>query len=154
PDGSGFTLPMPESDPGRFEASFGASLSGLYTMRVRATGTTIYGSAFQREQMLSASVYPGGDRVADGGEPAGVRFWCELADCLESSGMLGGRVREILKDLGVDIDRFIRCLREHCRQFAPLDEGLSQAGGGTLSSLNQDRIRHIVEMIARELGSA
>jgi hypothetical protein len=62
--------------------------------------------------------------VADGGESAGVRFWCELADCLESSGLLGGRVREILTEFGLDVERFVRCVRERCRQFTPPDEAV------------------------------
>ena len=40
PDGSAFTLQLAEGEPGRFESSFIASVSGLYTMRVRVLGAT------------------------------------------------------------------------------------------------------------------
>jgi hypothetical protein len=110
----------------------------------------LYGSAFQREQTLSAAVYPGGDRVADGD---GTRVWCELLDCLESSGALGGRAREVLKELGVDIDRFLGCLRERCRQLGP-SEGVKQASGETFGSLDPDRMRRLVDILAREFGTA
>jgi hypothetical protein len=153
PDGSGLTVPMPETDPGRFEASFGTSLSGLYTMRVRASGSTFYGAPFQREQTLSAAVYPGGDRVADGGDQSGVRFWCELVDCLESSGVLGGRLREILKEVGVDFDRFLECVRERCRQVSPPGEAITETAGARLGSLSPDRLRRVIEVVARELGT-
>lgn len=60
PDGTTFTLGLPQTDPGRFEGAFVCSTSGLYTARVRARGTTFYGSDFEREQMLTAAAYPGG----------------------------------------------------------------------------------------------
>ena len=50
PDGSQFTLTLPETDPGRFERGFVASLTGLYSMRVRAIGSTFRGTPFEREQ--------------------------------------------------------------------------------------------------------
>ena len=69
PDGFALTLAMPQVEAGRFEASFLCGISGLYTCRVRAQGTTLYGSAFQREQALTAAVYPGGGNQDGTGGP-------------------------------------------------------------------------------------
>jgi hypothetical protein len=71
PDGSGFSLGLPQTDAGRFEAAFVCSSSGLYAVRVRAHGTTFYGSDFEREQTLSAAVYPGGGNADGTGGPKG-----------------------------------------------------------------------------------
>ncbi len=151
PDGSIFALQMPEGDAGRFEGSFQASLCGLYIMRVRAVGTTIYGSAFQREQTLSAAVYPGGDRVADAGDVGGIRLWCQLVDCLKSTGVLRGRLAEMLKELGVDFDVFLECVQARCRELGPLGETVADNGSGTCRVLETNRIQRIAEIVAREL---
>src|SRR5262249_18161176 len=99
PDGSNTSLGLPRTDPGQFGATFPCNTSGLYTARVRARGTTLYGSTFDREQTLTASVYPGGgnadgtggprdDGTADGHpgseRPSGLSdpFWCQLVHCL------------------------------------------------------------------------
>src|SRR5262249_38072237 len=80
PDGSEASTVLVESGPGRFEGSFGTTLPGVYTIRLRAAGNTFRGHPFTREQALTAAVWVGGDR-GDGGSTT-ARWLCQLAACL------------------------------------------------------------------------
>lgn len=78
PDNSVFSLTLNEAEAGRYESSFPTTVSGVYTIRARAMGETFVGTAFQREQTLTATVYPGGnkpphgrDETGDGGQHGG-----------------------------------------------------------------------------------
>ncbi|MFK7786445.1 MAG: tyrosinase family protein [Crocinitomicaceae bacterium] len=57
PDASQFTLSLNEIEPGIFENTFVANLSGTYQCRFLASGATIRGSQFTREQTLNASAF-------------------------------------------------------------------------------------------------
>jgi len=158
PDASTFALVLPEVDPGRFEAAFVCSQSGLYTARVRAQGTTFYGSTFQREQTLSAAVYPGGgnpdgtggptdDGTSDhhpgqaggsGGQSGGHQFWCEILTCLLSGKVISSSLLAELKQRGLDLAALLRCLKKHCQ---PATKSASA------SDLNR-----LARLIAKELG--
>jgi hypothetical protein len=122
PDGSMFTLNMTEEEPGRFDGSFGAPQSGLYTMRIRATGTSFYGQAFTREQTLSAVIVlgragdPNGhpDGGATGVDP-GSRFWCEWLTCALRSGLVSDKLIERWRANGFDLSVLLKCLERACR---------------------------------------
>jgi hypothetical protein len=111
PDGSTFTLALDETDPGRFTGSFTATVAGLYTIRARARGADFRGTAFQREQTLSAAVYPGGDNPPK----TGGLDWCGLLQCLLKGGVIDAKARERLRALGINIDAVVACLEEHCK---------------------------------------
>ena len=61
PDGSDTSIPLNEVEPGRFEGKLVTTLSGLYSLRIRAEGLTSRGGSFSREQTHTAAVYTGGD---------------------------------------------------------------------------------------------
>ncbi|MFQ5981421.1 MAG: VWA domain-containing protein [Candidatus Heimdallarchaeota archaeon] len=61
PDFTMSTLNLPEVEPGVFETSIPASIPGVYRFRIHATGTTLQGNPFTREQTLTGAVYRGGD---------------------------------------------------------------------------------------------
>jgi hypothetical protein len=111
PDGSSFTLALTESDPGRFTGNFTATIAGLYTIRARARGADFQGTAFEREQTLSAAVYPGGDSPPKTGGPD----WCGLLQCLVKGGVIDAKALERLRALGINIDALLECLKEHCK---------------------------------------
>jgi IgA Peptidase M64 len=111
PDATAFTLALDEAEPGRFTGGFTATVSGLYTIRARARGADFYGHAFEREQTLSAAVYPGGDRPPKTGGPD----WCGLLQCLLRSGFIDGKTRERLRALSINVDALIACLEEQCK---------------------------------------
>ncbi len=110
PDGTTSTIAMAETEPGVFEAAVPASLHGVYQFKIEATGATMRGLGFTREQLLTGGIVEGGGgRVL----PPDGRFdrFCELLDCLldERTGAWG-----FLKERGLDPERLVRCLREIC----------------------------------------
>ena len=145
PDNSTFTLRLLETEPGHFETSFVAALAGLYTMRVRAVGATLRGTAFAREQTLTAAVYPGGDRISP--PDGGTQFWCELLECLLSDRVIGAKLREQLLELGLDLDAFARCLAKHCEGANPPKDPCT----ASTMTLAPDEIRTVVERVVSEL---
>jgi hypothetical protein len=139
PDNSQFSVNLTRTDPGRYEGAFVCGTSGLYTARVRAQGSTFYGTPFQREQTLTAAVYPGGGNVDgtggprdDGtsdhhpgeasGDPSGGsgQIWCQLLRCLANEEILSPRLVDALRKQGIDVRALIRCLDEACTKATGL----------------------------------
>lgn len=146
PDASMFTAVMTEDEPGRFEGSFVAQQPGLYTMRIRSTGTSFFGQPFTREQTLSAYIVQGRAGDPDGhpsypGNDSGSRFWCELLTCATRNGLLSGKLLEELRRRGLDLTTLIKCLEHTCMA----------AGHGTThqESLEADLLRQIRTLIER-----
>jgi hypothetical protein len=116
PDGSVFLLPMGETEPGRFAAQFATTLAGLYTMRVRAIGSTFQGVAFQREQTLTAAVFAGATQPPTGTGDGGGAFWCEVLRCVLVGGVVDPAITESLRKLGIDLDALAKCMAPFCEQ--------------------------------------
>jgi hypothetical protein len=76
PDGSTTTLFLAEVEAGTFETSIVATMAGVYHFRVVASGVTLRGLAFTREQTLTGAVFQGGDQPlptsTGGGQGAGL----------------------------------------------------------------------------------
>jgi hypothetical protein len=117
PDGSSATVTLAQLSPGRFAGSFVATSTGVYTARVQARGITWEGQSFQREQRLTAVVFPGGDTPVP--RPQGESPLCELLRCLLSSGALSKE----MEAMGINPAALRKCLEETCRPDA------SQLGG-------------------------
>lgn len=75
PDASLVTHTLGEEPEGNFEKVFTANMSGIYNCRFMASGTTMRGKPFTREQTLTAAVWNGGDdpRTPTGNENEGGR---------------------------------------------------------------------------------
>ena len=78
PDGSVVVYALNEEPEGNFERSFIANMSGIYSCRFMASGTTMRGKPFTREETLTAAVWHGGDNPRtptgdenEGGRPGG-----------------------------------------------------------------------------------
>jgi hypothetical protein len=73
PDASVVSHTLSEELEGNFEKVFNASMSGIYTCRFMASGTTMRGKPFTREQTLTTAVWSGGDtpRTPTGNENEG-----------------------------------------------------------------------------------
>lgn len=63
PDGNDTSITMNEVEAGRFEGKLVTTISGLYSLQIRAAGLTSKGGSFTREQTHSAAVYQGGDNL-------------------------------------------------------------------------------------------
>lgn len=75
PDGSLVTLTLNEEPGGNFQRVFTADMTGIYSCRFMATGTTMRGKPFTREETRTAAVWNGGDdpRTPTGNEHEGGR---------------------------------------------------------------------------------
>ncbi|AYB30960.1 tyrosinase family protein [Chryseolinea soli] len=62
PDNSVVPYALAEGPEGNFENTFQANMTGIYNCRFMASGTTLRGKPFTREQTLTAAVWNGGDR--------------------------------------------------------------------------------------------
>jgi hypothetical protein len=112
PDNTRASIALAEVEPGVFEASTLATLSGVYRFQVLASGTTFHGLPFTREQTVTGAVWRGGNDTppAGGDEPKHDReFWCRLLNCL-----LRGGVVDRLKRNGLDVDAIEKCLKVYC----------------------------------------
>lgn len=132
PDNSQTTLSLSEVDPGSFETSFPANLQGVYRLRVLASGLTLRGVPFTREELLSGAVILGGDRTSPTSDaPAGTRDaqLCDLLECLLRPEALG----RLLQEHKVDPDVLQRCIKEWCKQRSesPSLEQMSEREGST-----------------------
>ena len=113
PDTSQTTLALAEVEPGSFEARLPTNLQGVYRFRVLASGRTLRGVPFTREQLLSGAVVLGGDNPAPTSDPtAGTHNaqLCELLECLLRPEALG----RFLKEHQVDPQVLQRCIKEWC----------------------------------------
>jgi hypothetical protein len=114
PDGSSFTLALPEVEDGRFQASTVAALAGVYRIRVLAAGVTMRGMPFTREQLLSAAAVLGGDnpppRTGPGPKDHDEGL-CKLIECLLGPRSLG----EFLTKNGVEPKAVMACVETWCK---------------------------------------
>jgi hypothetical protein len=110
PDAVASTLHLAEQEPGVFAAVIPTGPEGVYRARVRAGGRTLGGSPFTREQLLSAAVVLGGDRLPPPSPEGGESLAC-LLRCLAREP--GGR--RWLDEHGIDVERLRECL-ERCRE--------------------------------------
>jgi hypothetical protein len=121
------TLPLPEVEPGVFETSTTADLSGLYRFRLRAEGVTLRGVPFTRERLLSGAVWRGGNgplpgTTIDPRQPD--ERLCRLLDCLLGEDS----VQRYLKQQELDPQALRRCLGAYCAR--PREGGQELHGQG------------------------
>ncbi|MCA1596254.1 MAG: hypothetical protein LC772_07500, partial [Chloroflexi bacterium] len=117
PDDSRMTLALTEAAPGRFQVSMIATISGVYRIRVVATGITLRGTPFTREHLLSATAILGGDNplpVSGPSTKAHDEALCRLIECLLGTHALGG----FLKQHGVDEKGVLSCVETWCKALA------------------------------------
>lgn len=114
PDGARVMLPLAETAPGSFQAGTTATLAGVYRVRVLASGFTLRGIPFTREQLLSATAILGGDNPLPTSGPstkAQDEELCRLVHCLLGPKSLGG----LLAQHGVDPKVVSSCFESWCR---------------------------------------
>src|SRR5262249_4789287 len=113
PDSSSTTLSLMEVEPGVFEASMPAAVQGVYRFRVLASGASLRGLPFTREQILSGAVVLGGDNPSPtSGPPAHDKQLCDLLECLIRPEAFG----RFLIERQVDINGIQRCIEQWCKE--------------------------------------
>jgi hypothetical protein len=130
PDGSQVMLPLPETDPGRFQAGMTAIIAGVYRIRVVASGVTMRGIPFSREQLLSATAILGGDGPSPTTGPSSREHdaqLCRLIECLLGPKSLGG----FLTHNHVDPKAVQACIEAWCksRLAGPTPQELAEREG-------------------------
>lgn len=145
PDGSTATASLAMDASQQFAAAHSLTQAGVYRIRIRATGETMRGWRFERERTLTATAVPGGDDW-DQNDPKPDRL-CELLHCLEAHGVLGDRLHEALKRLGIDLDDLLRCLREACRPGSDED----RRDAGVRPSIPKERLMKLLLELKTEL---
>jgi murein tripeptide amidase MpaA len=119
PDNSTGTLWLTEETAasGIFTASKKAILPGVYTFRIIASGYTLRGADFTREQTLTGVVWKGGDNPppTSKDDPKNNGSFCDLIKCLTSKGVISKELEERwLKD-GFSIEAFRKCMENKCK---------------------------------------
>jgi hypothetical protein len=114
PDSSSSTLALVELEPGRFEASTLAGIQGVYRFHVLASGVTMRGRSFTREQLLSGAVVAGGDNPSPTSDPSTRerdRQLCGLLECLLRPEVLG----RFLIERNLDPNAVQGCIEQWCK---------------------------------------
>ncbi len=144
PDNTMTSLSLTEVEPGIFEVSTIATMSGLYRFRVLASGATLRGVAFTREQFLTGAVFQGGDGSFPfgGNDPSGHHEQlCHLLECLFSKEILG----RFFAEYHIDPEVVSRCIHQFCH------EGLAHSSEAGLSrkEVAPSTIRELNELLAQ-----
>jgi hypothetical protein len=113
PDGVPLAVDLVEEANGSFAATIAAAIEGVWRVRFLARGRTYGGSPFTREQLASAAIVLGGDRLPP--EPPDADPIRGLLECL----LRDRKWREWLRERGLDSDRLAECLE---RSAQPLDD--------------------------------
>lgn len=135
PDNSKTTLTLAEIEPGIFEASTLAAIQGVYRFRLLASGFTMRGIAFTREQLLSGTVVLGGDNPPPTTVPPTTeqdKQLCDLIECLLKPEACG----RFLMEHKIDPDTVKGCIEKWCNQRGgtPSEEELRRREGTSPAS--------------------
>ena len=118
PDNTTTTLKLAEIEPGVFETSAPALMSGIYRFRVIGTGQTLRGRRFTREQTLTGAVWQGGDETPpsskDDPRKRHERL-CKLLNCLINEKVMG----QYLAKKGINVEALKECLKAFCEDPQP-----------------------------------
>jgi hypothetical protein len=155
PNGADDIISLSEHGPGNnYAASYALSSAGVYTFRVRASGETMRGTPFEREQTLTAVAVPGGDHW-NPNDPKRDPI-CELLDCLRNGGINEEFIRR-MKELGVDIKSLLKCLEIKCRGNAAAIEtrgktAVSTTGNLNLTAFSQDQLSELAAAVLKSIN--
>lgn len=129
PDNSQATIGLSEVEPGLFEASTRANIQGVYRFHLIASGVTMRGLPFTREQQLSGAVVLGGNNPPPTSGPSthDHEQLCQLLECLLGPNALG----RLLSQHNIDANVVRGCIERWCkqRQVGPSAEELNEREG-------------------------
>lgn len=140
PDQTRVALSLSEVEPGVFEVKLGASVPGVYRLRVLASGKTLRSKPFTREQLLTAAAWKGGDaRPSNSGSDPHTRDGqlCRLLECL-----FGGKALSGLVERGANQKALMECLERFCSERSrrtPEGPGSVHRAAGTAAAPNSSQ---------------
>lgn len=148
PDGTKIVLPLGELEPGIHETAVVATLSGIYTFWVRASGSTLRGRPFTREQVVTGVVWDSGDDPHPRTGPRDGDQLCCLLSCLLDAGVIKDEAVKRLQEYGIDINALRKCIARCCRE----GQMLGSSGDHSLAVLNalEPRTRDILLQVAEQ----
>ena len=114
PDGTQTTLLLSEIEPGVFETHGTATIPGIYSVRLMASGKTLRGQSFTREQLLTGAVWRGGDQTPPSSGGTDKDQLCCLLSCLTSPKVLTSQFEEQAKRWGINLEALRACLKSCC----------------------------------------
>jgi len=119
PDSTTVRVPLSETADGLFEGAMVAALPGVYQLLFRASGVTLRGLPFTREELRTAAVWRGGDGVPPSSHTdprTRDEQLCQLLECLTDKATLGA----FFERHGIDHEALRRCLVQFCEaRLAP-----------------------------------
>ncbi|UCE16675.1 MAG: VWA domain-containing protein [Candidatus Bathyarchaeota archaeon] len=122
PDDTSTTLMLSEVEPGVFQTETKAIMSGIYHFRVSASGTTLRARPFNREQILTGSVWQGGDEPAPSSKDEPDERLCSLLACLLNRTTISQEFESRLLDLGLNLKSARECFKKYCDRTEPKSE--------------------------------
>ena len=110
------TLLLSETEPGVFETHGTATIPGIYSVRLMASGKTLRGQSFTREQLLTGAVWRGGDQTPPSSGGTDKDQLCCLLSCLTSPKVLTSQFEEQAKRWGINLEALRACLKSCCSE--------------------------------------
>ncbi|MBL4730223.1 MAG: S8 family serine peptidase [Sulfurimonas sp.] len=111
PDNSSSTIYFNKIEQGIYEADCIADLSGVYKFRIMADGNTYRQNRYTREQVLTGTIYRGGDKTPpsskDTPHNSTEENFCKLISCLDKN--MNKKLHERLKSYGINLEGLKKC---------------------------------------------
>lgn len=144
---------LTRADLGLYQGSFAAADSGVYRARVRASGKTLRGFPFLREQTVTAGVWIGGNGQGGSGVGGSGECMCQLLNCLFGpKGVITAEGEQLLKRLGFDVAALRRCLTKCAQKGLPASERTTAATSQTASGALNPAAQLLLEQLVSKLG--
>ncbi len=158
PDSSTTMVQLKEDEPGVFEAQTVASLSGVYRLRIVGSGSTLRARPFTREQIVTGSVYKGGDDPLPTGKDDPTdqdERLCRFLACLLSANTISPDLEKRLKEMGLNLVSIRQCLKVYCQHLQkptftlrPVSENLLTL----ISAVDPDLSAKVLKVLEEEEG--
>jgi hypothetical protein len=147
PDNTSTVLALTEVEPGVFEASTVASMQGIYRFRIMASGVTLRGMPFTREQTLTGAVFQGGDKpLPTSRDDPRTRDeqLCHLLECIIASDAFS----KFFSQNGVNVEALAKCIRQFCKERLEQQErpaeGRTSAQPNVPATMDINEIRQLL----------
>lgn len=137
PNGSRITIELQQTNKGYFEGKFKSSISGIYSIRVKANGISMAGNRFIREALRTISLYKENPIIPTDDTTKDDTKICEIIECFLS----GKGIQEYLRKNNIDPDNITKCLKYHCmephKKYSKSSKNISDLSDAELKIVNK-----------------